>query len=222
MMTRYEILQIIFAALILTTAIIAACVYGCQLSEMQKATIAATKAADAAKESSDTAKRSIEFARETAHLDQRAWVSIFHGPLSEPPKVGQKFRVSVPIKNTGKTFARKVTVDGGVHIVRADAKPNFAAKAAGNQPVTGLLLAPNGEYTLIVDPADPWSDDQNKAITSGQYQAFVWGCITYYDVFDCVHWTIYCCTLNPDNWGWDIYSQHNDADNDKCEEAKTK
>src|SRR5437879_5170932 len=98
-MTKYETLQVILTAFILAAAIIAACIYGCQLSEMQKSTIAATKAAKAAEDS-------VLLAKENTHLDQRAWMAI--ASISGAPNIGEVFRVTITIRNTGKTPAKKV------------------------------------------------------------------------------------------------------------------
>src|SRR6266581_1862829 len=53
---------------IFVVGVIVAIIYICQLEQMRKSTIAATAAAIAAKES-------VKQTRETAHLDQRAWVA---------------------------------------------------------------------------------------------------------------------------------------------------
>jgi hypothetical protein len=95
-MTRYETLQIILTAFILAAAIVAACIYGCQLSEMQKSTLAATKAAKAAEDS-------VALATQNAHLDQRAWIGL--ASVSGAPNVGQPFRVTIAIRNTGNYAA---------------------------------------------------------------------------------------------------------------------
>ena len=105
-MNLYETLQIIFAFFqlilaffLVVAAIIGACIYGWQLSEMRKSTNAATKAAKAAEDS-------VLLAKQNAHLDQRAWVVV--SDVSGVPEVGKPFIVTMNITNVGKTFAKNL------------------------------------------------------------------------------------------------------------------
>ena len=41
-------------------------------------------------------------------------------------------------------------------------------------------------------------------------------------VFNCVHWTIYCYVLKSTDWTWEIYEQHNTADNDRVRRSENK
>ena len=76
--------------------------YG-QFREMKKSTDAATKAANAA-------ETSVKQATETMRLDQRAWVGPIHADGNLPAEVDKDFLISIQIKNSGKTFAKKVGV----------------------------------------------------------------------------------------------------------------
>jgi hypothetical protein len=174
------------------------------------------------KQSTDAATRANKTALEMAHLDQRSWVSTLQQPNSEPPQVGAKFVIRIPIRNTGKTFARRVAMDCQLQIVKAGKKIDFEMpkKPGAGPPLNNLLLSPSGEYTFTFTTAEPLSDkevEQFKSLEVGQ--AVLYGYITYYDIFDCVHWTVFCFKLLPEHWNWEISNEHNAADNDRCDET---
>ena len=84
-------------AIIAVVGGLALIIYWCQLREMRKSTDAATRAAKAAEDS-------ITFARNSAHLDQRAWVAPID--VTGKPEEGKPYKVAVTFKNTGRTFAK--------------------------------------------------------------------------------------------------------------------
>jgi hypothetical protein len=214
-MTRYETLQIILTAFILAAAIIAACIYGCQLSEMQKATLAATKAAKAAEDS-------VVLAKQNAHLDQRAWMAL--ASVSGAPNVGEPFRVTITIRNTGKTPAKKVRI---IPVVdpRADGSPPDFEKTVEDTAKSHET----GPYGIVSDAVVPPSATSGSTITAskgaltpaalealkGQQRVFVYGKITYEDVFGVPHWVKFCNVLmqtEAGGWEYMAYSAYNDAD----------
>lgn len=103
--TYWEKRQFRVQRLIAYAGVFGILIYGLQLWEMRKSTNAATYAAQVARDS-------LKFATENAHLEQRAWVGVMgvEGPLLP----GKKYKVDVTLKNTGKTFANKVTIRAGI------------------------------------------------------------------------------------------------------------
>jgi len=57
-----------------------------------------------------SAIKSIQLTRQTSHLDQRAWVATTG--VTETHEVGKPVVSTVMIKNSGRTFAKKVCIDG--------------------------------------------------------------------------------------------------------------
>ncbi len=187
--------------------VIVAFIYACQLNEMRKSTQAATDA--------------VKLARDSSHLDQRAWVATLQVPTSSIPKEGEIFHAETPIKNTGRTFARKVDLDTFIFIVNPGGQPDFNVRnPSSDPPIKDMLLSPNGEYGIKFKTKEPLSREETENIKAGG--GILYGYITYYDIFDCVHWTIFCFWLDPEDWKWKIYKEHNDADNDRCEETIAK
>jgi archaellum component FlaG (FlaF/FlaG flagellin family) len=210
-MTRYETLQIILTAFILAAAIIAACIYGCQLSEMQKATEAATKAAEAAQDS-------VAHAKETAHIDQRAWVSVPEA-VSKVPQDGQKFSVSFRIKNTGKTFAMK-TKGRAVIVIQVDgAIPRLSDHDSAYRDIG--VLAPSADFGSDYNTDDVLPDGLLQRLQDGTNKLFALGRVEYEDIFGSPHWVEYCWRLDPEKWIWYYCEKGNDTDNAQPPKAKT-
>lgn len=195
-------------------------IYAFQLYEMRKSTDAATKAAKAAEDG-------IKRAEASSHLDQRAWVSA--GVGTDVPTVGKVFTVNVTARNSGKTFARDFQSRVIINIVERDAEPAFAlgrqtaAKAHGTASVS--VLPPTGEYSTAtdVDPdgkPGPITQEIFDNLSSGRTKLFVFGWVTYFDIFRCDHWTIFCNEMLPGSvpgtFKWRTYSTHNDADVNEC------
>jgi hypothetical protein len=210
-----EWLKIIINVLL---GVIALCIYNCQLTEMRNAN---TFAGNTANSASDSVKQ----AREASHLEQRGWVSTIQAPNSDLPNIGVKWAIRIPIKNTGKTFARNVGADCQLQLVKAGNKIDFklAEDPGSGPPLTNLLLSPDGQYTFTYLTSDPLDDKRLELIKSrDKGQAVLFGYITYYDIFDCAHWTIFCFKFDSEHSVWEISSEHNDADNDRCNETPTK
>jgi len=75
-------------------------------------------------------------------------------------------------------------------------------------------LPPNGDYTIDAESEAPDQIGVNK-IKSGEYRVFIFGEITYKDIFDCSHWTNFCYVLKT-NGTFEIWEAHNDADVNHC------
>src|SRR6266404_530339 len=84
--------QAFAAAVLVPVGAYALWIYGSQLDEMRKATRAATEA--------------LKFTRENSHIDQRAWVAPIN--TDGKPEIGKYYEIRVTVRNTGKTFARRL------------------------------------------------------------------------------------------------------------------
>jgi hypothetical protein len=182
-------------------------IYNSQLREMRKASDAATNAAKGTTES-------IRLTEKNARLDLRAWVATVSA-RSPPPSSKEKLVIQVLIKNTGKTFARDVTISQCMQLVPNENEPKFE-REEGMNVVKGMLLMPNGDYTMTLDVKDQWSEEWIDSFKSGKWGICVFGIITYYDIFGIDHWTKFCYMLDPRNWLWSIHHIGNDADTNSC------
>jgi hypothetical protein len=182
-MTRYETLQIILSAFVLSAAVIAACIYGCQLSEMQKSTAASTKAAKAAEDS-------VILARQNARLEQRAWVTV--AGISGTPELNKVLRIKIDVANTGKTFAKNLKITPSADPQERGKDPDFAAVVtriaqAGTATKYGVdstvLFPPNGKSSVTLTASSgELGNAEIDALRSGEQRIFVYGKMTYDDI----------------------------------------
>jgi hypothetical protein len=195
--------------------VVVAIIYGCQLNEMRKSTNAAARAARAA-------ENSLTFARENAHLDQRAWVAAID--VRGTPQVGKEFEVFLLVKNSGKTFAKEFEilkiVEGvvGGKEPRLDIEENMRGVLQSLRQDRGVsVLAPNSEFTasLTLNNHEEISQTQLDQIKSGQLVIFFHGKMTYRDIFNCPHWTTFCLRLDP-SLKFTSCEKGNDADDNRC------
>jgi len=189
-------------------------IYVFQLKQMHKSTDAATKAANAA-------EASVKQAKGAARHDQRAWVAMVD--IQGTPEVGTIFTVNLTALNSGKTFAKNLTVRAVVEVISEERKePDFSLEdsSPAQKDSSVSLLPPNAEYVTNVEfrkqtPPHEIMQSDLDAIRRGSLAIFVHGQMTYDDVFGCAHWTSFCTRLKPD-LKYASYGKHNDADQNRC------
>jgi hypothetical protein len=199
----------IFAAICIQAGI-----YFFQLKQIRKSTDAATKAANAA-------EASVKQVRRTAHHDQRAWVAV--ADIQGIPEVGTIFSVNLVAQNSGKTFAKNLTMRAVVEaITEKGGEPDFSLEdsAAARKESSVSLLAPNADYMMDIElrkrtPPHEITQSDLDGIRRGDLTLFVHGKMTYDDVFGCAHWATFCTRLKPD-LKYASYGKHNDADQNRC------
>jgi hypothetical protein len=189
-------------------------IYFFQLKQINKSTDAATKAAKAA-------EASVKQVRGTASRDQRAWVAVVD--IQGVPEIGAIFSVNLVAQNSGKTFAKNLTVRAVAEaIAEKGREPDFSLEdtALARQDSGVSLLAPNADYVMDIElrkqtaPHEITQADLD-AIRRGDVTIFVHGKITYDDIFGCAHWSTFCTRLKPD-LKYASYGKHNDADQNRC------
>jgi hypothetical protein len=152
-------------------------------------------------------------------INQRAWVATA-GIQASPPVAGNKFIVKVIVKNTGKTFARRVTVSCYTRAAPVEVGLlNFAQIVSDMerqaQGRSVALLAPDGTYGGGSSSETGIDKDTANDFIEGKTRIFIFGKITYTDVFDCEHWTTYCSILSASG-GLEVCEQFNDADTNRA------
>ena len=199
-MTKYEMLQIVLTAFILTAAIIAACIYGCQLSEMQKATIAATKASNAAEKAAKTAQ-------DTLLITQRPFVFV---AIFDIHIIGEEIRILPKWKNSGSTPAMqfrnwanwKIFPNGPPHGY------TWPDLDASGKP---LPIPDNGTITFIGPKATIYAESLKipistmEQVRAGKQRLFLWGWSEYNDILGGTprHRTEFCNEVTVTDLGKD-------------------
>jgi hypothetical protein len=205
-------LQALTAVILVPVGIYALWIYSEQLKEMRNATSAAAKAADAA-------VQSVRLAKETASLDQRAWVAPVEFSMVSEPSAGHPIKTKVVIKNTGKTFAKSCFVKVFCEGHPQDEPERNPCEMIGDRDANGngsmLTLAPNAEYIVYVE-SEILEETHVANLKDGKMTFYIYGRITYNDVFNCDHWTDFAVSLNYNNRNFEALSQCNYADNNRC------
>ncbi len=188
-----------------------------QLAQMQLQTEAGIKAANASEEASKLAKQ-------TAVLDQRAWITAIS--LDGKPRPGEGFYRYIHPKNKGKTFATDVQVYLGIRITRdqlaglADVTPKEWQAVDASKPITKepFLIAPGEEgkvpasYTGSSMGSREWASILGDPFTLIHVSVKV----TYQDVFECKHWTEFGMTLAPYRPDASYYQTSVRTDDNQC------
>lgn len=170
------------------------------------------RATKATEDAAKATQESVVQSKATTQLDQRAWVS--NETISGRPELDKPFRIAIKIKNTGKTFAKKVKV---VTVCKTSGGPPDFSAIERRENFDGILsvalLAPNGDAESTVNPSKgakiPQADLDK--IEAKPHRLFVFGQIDYQDIFGRSHWNKFCYVYAGEGV-WHIYDQHNDAD----------
>lgn len=195
----------------------------------RQGTDAATESAKAATKAANEAEKSVTFARENAHLDQRAWLAAFN--IRGVPKANELYQISIIVKNTGKTFAKNFWINPVVTPRKKGVIPDFMAmveKEATNpgqgEFISKTFMPPEGTTTATITVSPKLGQGDIDAFKSGEMVIWVFGKISYDDIFKCPHWTTFCSVLTlteRGDWEYMTYSTFNETDENDDGVAKT-
>jgi hypothetical protein len=171
-----------FTIALFCVAIFQAGLFFWQLRYMRQGMRDAEMAAKAAQDSADAAKESVTLAKETAQQQLRAYLFI------KTPKIlvfnaDKTCAHEMWIRNYGQTPAHDV-----VAVTNTDFfEPDIVLFPKLDEPkqISKSSLAPSGEVIFTTVTDDPLTADQLNSVASGKRAFFVWGEITYTDVFGC-------------------------------------
>jgi len=157
-------------------------------------------------------KTALDSTREAMQLEQRAWVSEM-GASVEAPEVGKPLTGSVSWRNTGKTFAKHVRplcyfsfvpaqLFSEALLVPGDASAEY--RSVG-------VLSPGAQYPTHWTSKTP-TTELDKSRIAGAWYTYVWGDITYSDIFSHNHVTTFCVWRQGSSGDFLQCPFHNDAD----------
>lgn len=170
--------------------------------------------AQASKQSVETAKgiakKSLNATIDNFHLEQRAWVGVINVSEGQHTEGGKKVYIkeggkltgNLVLNNSGKTPAQNVKSIVGVSCLESSAefRPIYKKDATKNGP-TITTIQP-GATQAAPFPPFPIDKIASKAdienIVSGNYIIYVFGKISYQDIFRNQHTTTYCMFLDRD------------------------
>src|ERR1700733_1465549 len=115
-------------------------------------------------------------------VDERAWLAV--DPPTETGK-GVPFKLTMPIRNTGKTPAKSVAVKFDSLPFLSNEEPKFIFKG------DPLPFGPNAPNAFHVFAYNGQANEDNEGVPDGYIQ-YAYGSVAYQDVFTGKHWITYC------------------------------
>jgi voltage-gated potassium channel Kch len=133
-------------------------------------------------------------------MDQRAWV----GPVEmvEPQiREGHTLVFEIIVTNSGKTLARKVSTNVMTKSFPVGARfiPEYPV-GKGRQPHEGgaIVVFPGMKVSLTTPPIETLTKEAIEALRTNRIVLYIFGKITYEDVFGKSHLTTFCYFLRPE------------------------
>lgn len=183
------------------------------LAEMKRQSDAMRDNVDIALDGIKISKMSIDKAESRSRLDQRAWMGI--ESISGKPEVDKPFIISIKFKNSGDSPAKNAKIQTWNQIDKSDIPPRFDVVG---QRIKGMdstgIVAPGGHVisSIKVYSGEPITKTVFDSINNGERSVFVFGMLTYDDIFGQHHWITYCYCLTPGGDKYIAYKKHNDTD----------
>ncbi len=174
-----------------------------QWKEMRATTNAAFRQVEIGRES-------LAEARESFRVDERAWVGIGE-PIKTPFKLGSQPYFGFFIVNTGKTPALNVW-----HVIKAKSYPKGEPFKPVYDPFSKnpslTPMFPGAKHSTITTTTHPIYQTDLDHLGSGSDILYVYGIITYMDIFKVRHETHFCEYLLPNLSDFAACKTYNTAD----------
>ncbi|MGH9689879.1 MAG: hypothetical protein ACRD4C_02025 [Candidatus Acidiferrales bacterium] len=142
----------------------------------------------------------------SAHLDQRAWVVV--KGIANKPELNKPWTPQVVFTNTGKTPARDVLASCNCSAGKGDSLPRTLKAVPYGFP---NFIAPNDQFYCTLQGSPKIEQPNLDALESQAVEVFIYGSVTYEDVFGNHHWLTFCRIMLPDGSGWNPCKTYNDT-----------
>lgn len=159
------------------------------------------------------AKLSLNATIRQFQLEQRAWVGAVDLPRPKDLAAGKKPSLEAIVTNTGKTPALDVTDSISGHaFLRGQAFVPIKTQPTINSVLSVGVIQPGQQVSLWTSPTfQTLTKDKINGLRSEGTILYVYGEISYKDVFGKVHHTHFCGFLRPDLTGFNACQSYNDA-----------
>ena len=158
--------------------------------------------------SQESGKQSLGATIGNFHLDQRAWIGAVSFAL-DAVEIGKPVYGHVTLFNSGKTVAKHVIPH--FHMMFSPTEFKKLPPPSGPQPIVGSVgvVAPTAQYpSKFGNPINAQEiDKQNVA----NWYTYIWGEITYVDIFQKTHLTVFCSYRKGTEGDFLQCPFHNDA-----------
>jgi hypothetical protein len=132
-----------------------------------------------------TAKAALDAAIERDRRDQRAWIGMRDTRLVNPVQAGQPITISTQLQNTGKTPALDVRIPLKRGIVEPPNLASFEVPADDRLQSQVYLVSPTESQTALFRISGVHvTEEVAAAVNEGKAPLYLYGVLTYKDVFD--------------------------------------
>jgi hypothetical protein len=159
-------------------------IYQRQADIMTGSLAVSADAAQAAAASAEASKEAVEHAKESAQTELRAYVGLHEAKLTKLTAGGHA-KVLLQFKNSGRTPAHKVTAWTKY---KYDAVPEGIARKS-LKPTSRSSIGPDGVISRVVELERALTSADLRLIRAGGAAIYVYGEVTYEDVFGQPHTT---------------------------------
>ena len=134
-----------------------------------------------------------------SHTDQRAWV-MAGGFRTVSVEAGKPLKFGVRISNVGKSVALKCKVIATITTFGKKLNIDIVSKGPSNplsEPVTPIALFPTVSYDVEPYISDIVTPVDLANILSRKLLIYLWGTVSYEDIFKNPHTTDFCVIYHP-------------------------
>jgi hypothetical protein len=183
--------------------------------------VAAQKGAAASEDQAKAARLATQATVDAFRLDQRAWVGPIEMGINDPPiRTGSRLVATVVLTNSGKTPALHLYALTSIYVFSKDVVLTPRYKVDKTDQPSYSVLQPGMKELITTLPVETvsgsgagvLSSGDFEDIQSGKYIVYVYGKITYRDVFQREHTTKFCGFLNRNMTTLRACKTYNEAD----------
>lgn len=183
----------------------------------ERAVLAIEKSADAINVQANAAEQTVVNARQntkiaeiSARISNRAYLSIA-GVTPTALLPGKKFEATVQFVNVGKTPAYQVHHVKGYKLGGTGIYEHEINEAKKREEFRDFAMGMSIPSSFIIETENPITQEESDEIMKGKKAWYVFGRITYTDIFREKHFTRYCFVFIPSKGTFESYHRYNDA-----------
>jgi hypothetical protein len=146
--------------------------------------------------------------RDSSRLGQRAWIAVMDASAAFDKR---PFEITATVTNVGRTPALRVQPRYGWRVDSSSRPLHFDGLPT---PAPGYVLNPGEKQGIMIsDPAPSGKyEELVEDLRNGAIRGYLYGDITYLDVFQRTHHATFCFVVNPKVNRMQTCEGHNQAD----------
>lgn len=150
--------------------------------------------------------------RKAVQYSETAYVAVKDASLTQF-EVGKKIAAGLTFVNAGNTPAYNERSYCYIELRDKPLPPNLTDfQDIGEEPSMHIIPPNGGVRHQLVETEVVLTDQMRGLVEQGRYQTYVWGIVTYEDIFGREHWTKFCLVQYKNSARLDGCGNNNEAD----------